>query len=624
MARIYSLRKSRNVLHWGYKQFQKRENTLSPTLKNQLENNLKELENAIFSGDRVGADRLARRVEEFCGQHFKKTILFYIMEIAGALVIALLIAAVVRQTWFELYEIPSGSMRPTFREQDRLTVTKSAFGLNVPLQTKHFYFDPDLVKRAGVVIFSGDGIPTLDVQTSYFGVIPYTKRYIKRLIGKPGDSLYFYGGMVYGVDKEGAPITELLEDPWMKQVEHVPFLTFEGAYKASSDGKIVFSSMGHPIGRLVYNRVGGAEGEIFTEGKWIKEKPFSENPGTTLQTYGDFWGIGNFAMARLMNREELEKYTSFKADKVGDGVLYLHLKHTPNLSYPPPRLYKEGNYFGVQLPTLETVIPLSQEHLNKLMGAMYTTRFVVKDGRTKGYSMDDDRYQAGNPIFKEIANGTYEFYHGKAKKIGWQGLESSLPESDALYRKDPEWIQALFNMGIDMLTSYDPYTFFQTTFPHRYAYFRDGDFYLMGAPILKKGDPLLDKFVAAEVQKEKDSSTKKPYRAFVDRGAPIKEGKLDTAYIKAFGIKVPEGRYLVLGDNHAVSYDSRFVGGVPQNNLQGAPSLLLWPPGERWGFPPQSGYPLITVPRLIVWGIAGLIFGVWYILRHRRNQTRLF
>ena len=39
------------------------------------------------------------------------------MEMAVAIAIALVVATLVRQTWFELYEIPTGSMRPTLKKK---------------------------------------------------------------------------------------------------------------------------------------------------------------------------------------------------------------------------------------------------------------------------------------------------------------------------------------------------------------------------------------------------------------------------------------------------------------------------------------------------------------------------
>ena len=64
-----------------------------------------------------------------------------------------------------------------------------------------------------------------------------------------------------------------------------------------------------------------------------------------------------------------------------------------------------------------------------------------------------------------------------------------------------------------------------------------------------------------------------------------------------------------------MSSDSRVFGPIPEDNLQGTPSIILWPPGERWGAPNQKPYPLFTVTRLIVWGIVASILLAWYFLQ---------
>ena len=154
-----------------------------------------------------------------------------------ALALALCVAIVVRQSWFELYEIPTGSMRPTFKEQDHLSVTKTAFGINIPLVTDHILFNPALVERTGVITFTGDKIP-IDQDTKFMWVFPYKKRFIKRLIGRPGDSLYFYGGKIYAIDSEGNPVKEFLDAPWLDGIEHIPFMQFTGSIVHSGPSEI--------------------------------------------------------------------------------------------------------------------------------------------------------------------------------------------------------------------------------------------------------------------------------------------------------------------------------------------------------------------------------------------------
>ena len=191
--RPYSLRKSRHIMKWVYSWYKKKAKKLPAAQLSTLESDMSALDEALLAKQRDEASQIARRLEKFGNVHCKKSFFEYTWELVVALIFALIIATVVRQMWFELYEIPTGSMRPTFREQDHLTVTKTAFGLNFPLKTEHLYFDPSLVERTGVVIWSGDGLPLRDVDTTYFGIFPYKKRYIKRMIGKPGDALYFYG-----------------------------------------------------------------------------------------------------------------------------------------------------------------------------------------------------------------------------------------------------------------------------------------------------------------------------------------------------------------------------------------------------------------------------------------------
>lgn len=616
-----SFNKSRSILQGVYSWYLRKSKQLSQPELNGLEAQMLTLEESIAAGHRETASNQAKALELFAQQHCKKSFLDYIKEVAIAVLIALLLAVVVRQVWFELYEIPTGSMRPTFREQDRVAVTKTPFGINIPMTTGHLLFDPTLVKRGGAITFTSEGIDHLDEDTTFMWVIPYKKRLIKRLIGKPGDSLYFYGGKIYGVDKDGKPIQELLDAPWMNKnlefhFEHIPMMRFSGEYAPVSQREVHFKQMNVPIGRLL---VDGRHlrGEIFSQNKWIPDDPAAQrSEHSTPKSYSDFFGIRNFATARLLTAKELKEIDHIEPKDLPEGLLYLELSHHPSTTYPHPSVWQNSRH-PIALSTLKTVIPLKQEHLNRLMDNMYTARLVFKNGRATRYNVEGTHFDSNSPSFPGVPDGTYEFYNGKLLSIGWGGITTEADQNNPLYKHDPKNVQQLYNLGIEMYSAFAPQSENQWNTPSRYAYFRDGDLYALGAPLFTKQDPLLTDFNAREEKKEKNSSPEKPYAAFKDHGPPLKGEAFDTPFIRAFGVTVPPRQYLMLGDNHAMSSDSRAFGFVPEANLQGAPSLILWPTGDRQGFPWQAPYTLLALPRLIVWTIVAISCSIWLVLRRR-------
>ncbi|MCE5293174.1 MAG: S26 family signal peptidase, partial [Chlamydiales bacterium] len=140
---------------------------LSSDLMTRFEEKLDALDLAIGQKNLELAQEKAQEVQDFLHEYGRKSYFEHIREFTVAIILALIIAALVRQMWFELYEIPSGSMRPTFRENDRVLVFKDTFCINKPFETSHFYFQPEYVERGSIIVLTGDELDLPDVDTVY-------------------------------------------------------------------------------------------------------------------------------------------------------------------------------------------------------------------------------------------------------------------------------------------------------------------------------------------------------------------------------------------------------------------------------------------------------------------------
>lgn len=146
----------------------------------------------------------------------------WLKESIRTVIIAMVIALLIRTLAFEPFNIPSGSMIPTLQVGDFLFVSKYSYGYGstgtfwnmFSFQGRLGGHDPE---RGDVVVFK----------------VPYDNAtdYIKRLIGLPGDTIQMRHGILYinGVpverDRLEKPITDgkhVLADNVTDYLEHLP------------------------------------------------------------------------------------------------------------------------------------------------------------------------------------------------------------------------------------------------------------------------------------------------------------------------------------------------------------------------------------------------------------------
>lgn len=109
-----------------------------------------------------------------------------IREWVESIVIAFLLAMVIRTFVVQAFKIPTGSMRQTLLEGDLILVNKFIYGAKIPFINKRL---PALKqpKRGDVIVFIYPEDPKKD--------------FIKRLVGLPGETLEIRNGTIYINDK---------------------------------------------------------------------------------------------------------------------------------------------------------------------------------------------------------------------------------------------------------------------------------------------------------------------------------------------------------------------------------------------------------------------------------------
>jgi signal peptidase I len=119
----------------------------------------------------------------------KKTLLF-LWEIAKIVVISLVIVLPIRYFVFQPFLVRGESMEPNFQDGDYLIIDEISYRLGSP-------------ERGDVIVFNSPTAPS--------------QRFIKRIIGLPGETVVVEDGMIKVLDKEGTAV--LNESEYLSGIE---------------------------------------------------------------------------------------------------------------------------------------------------------------------------------------------------------------------------------------------------------------------------------------------------------------------------------------------------------------------------------------------------------------------
>lgn len=123
-----------------------------------------------------------------------RTILAFLRENRG-LILFLFLMLVFRSSFADWNVVPTGSMKPTILEGDRVWVYKMAYDLRIPFTSVSLYEIAD-PQRGDIVVFDSEAAD---------------KRLIKRVIGVPGDTVELKNNRLY-VNGEAARYSAAMEN----------------------------------------------------------------------------------------------------------------------------------------------------------------------------------------------------------------------------------------------------------------------------------------------------------------------------------------------------------------------------------------------------------------------------
>ncbi|TVP65400.1 MAG: signal peptidase I [Nitriliruptor sp.] len=136
----------------------------------------------------------------------------FLRELPMLLVVALVLAFLLRTFVVQVFYIPSSSMEPTLSVNDRMIVEKITYRFREPVRGEIVVFEGESLVDRAVEDTTGERL--VRVVGQFLGVVPASARdFVKRVIGLPGDEILIRDGVV---SVNGVPIDEpyvVFDDP---------------------------------------------------------------------------------------------------------------------------------------------------------------------------------------------------------------------------------------------------------------------------------------------------------------------------------------------------------------------------------------------------------------------------
>jgi signal peptidase I len=136
----------------------------------------------------------------------------FLRELPVLLVVALVLAFLLRTFVVQVFYIPSSSMEPTLSVNDRMIVEKITYRFREPVRGEIVVFEGESLVDGAVDDTTGERLVRIVGQ--FLGVVPASARdFVKRVIGLPGDEILIRDGVV---SVNGVPLDEpyvVFDDP---------------------------------------------------------------------------------------------------------------------------------------------------------------------------------------------------------------------------------------------------------------------------------------------------------------------------------------------------------------------------------------------------------------------------